>query len=147
MRGGGRARLSQGFQARVNRAIDGEPVIMVAPAVEARRSRWWRPFAGAAIAAGVAAIAVFALQQRALVPALAEAPAQPREALSYTVPTALSDPAMGQAPTAMPATRLTSYVFAHSKYSSVLGQSNVLSELLTDADDTDVGTAAHAPSP
>ncbi len=36
----------------------------------------------------------------------------------------------------LPAARLTSYVFAHSRYSSVLGQSNVLSGLLADADDS-----------
>ncbi|MEA3152025.1 MAG: hypothetical protein QOD56_2964, partial [Gammaproteobacteria bacterium] len=31
----------------------------------------------------------------------------------------------------------TNYVFAHSKYSSVLGQENVLSGLLTNADEPD----------
>ena len=69
---------------------------------------------------------------------------KPREALSYTVPASVGD-----APTAMPAARLTNYVFAHSKYSSVLGQSNVLSGLLTDADDgAELGTkGAHDGSP
>ena len=150
MRGGGHARLSQGFYARVNRAIDGEPVTMDAPAPGVRRSRLWRPFAGAALAAGVAAIAVFALQQRAIAPSLTGdapltaqiRPTKPQEALSYTVPAAVAD-----APTAMPAARLTNYVFAHSKYSSVLGQSNVLSDLLTDADDSNAGTVTHEPSP
>ena len=43
----------------------------------------------------------------------------------------------------LPAARLTSYVFAHSRYSSVLGQSNVLSGLLADADEpVDSGAAA-----
>jgi hypothetical protein len=60
--------------------------------------------------------------------------AKPREALSYTVPAAVPD-----APAAMPAARLTNYVFAHSKYSSVLGQSNVLSGLLSSADEQDSG--------
>ncbi len=64
---------------------------------------------------------------------------KPREPLSYTVPTAVSD-----APAAMPAARLTSYVFAHSKYSSVLGQSNVLSGLLTDAEDQEPVAAEKA---
>ena len=143
MRGGGHAHLSQGFHARVNRAIDGEPLLIESPAPGARRSRLWRPFAGAAVAAGVAAIAVFALQQRAITPtAQARASDKPTEAISYTVPAAVAD-----VPAAMPAARLTNYVFAHSKYSSVLGQSNVLSELLTDADDRDVGTATYDPSP
>jgi sigma-E factor negative regulatory protein RseA len=151
LRGGGGARLSQGFHARVNRAIDGEPAVASAPPVGADRSRLWRPFAGAAVAAGVAVIAVLALQQRAIAPTLQSGlpvtaqvvvAAKSNEPLSYTVPAAVSE-----APTAMPAARLTNYVFAHSKYSSVLGQSNVLSELLTDADERDAGTATHVSAP
>ena len=42
---------------------------------------------------------------------------------------------MAEAAAALPAARLTNYIFAHSKYSSVLGQSNVLSGLLADADE------------
>jgi len=142
LRGGASARLTQDFRARVNRAIDGEPLT----AGQTRGAgtpvtRWWRPAAGGAVAAGVMAVAVLSFQQRADVPAVAALPlpasarlvadqAAPREALSYTVPATVS-----QAPTAMPAARLTNYVFAHSRYSSVLGQSNVLSGLLSDADD------------
>jgi hypothetical protein len=41
-------------------------------------------------------------------------------------------------------------VFAHSRYSSVLGQSNVLSGLLTDADEPEMGAsdtgAVHRPA-
>jgi sigma-E factor negative regulatory protein RseA len=151
LRGGGGARLSQGFHARVNRAIDGEPTVAATPAAGTDRSRLWRPFAGAAVAAGVAVVAVLALQQRAIAPTLqarlpvtAQIVVAPKsnEPLSYTVPAAVSE-----APTAMPAARLTNYVFAHSKYSSVLGQSNVLSELLTDADERDAGTATHVSAP
>jgi sigma-E factor negative regulatory protein RseA len=152
MRGGGQVGLARDFNDRINRAIDGEPAAaaVLLPGT-ARRSRLWRPFAGVAVAAGVAAVAVFALQQRAikpLSPSSAPAVAQlmvadkPKEALSYTVPAAVAE-----APTAMPAARLTNYVFAHSKYSSVLGQRNMLSELLTDADDRDAGTATRTPSP
>jgi len=140
LRGGGSARLSQDFRARVNGAIDGEPIAVTNERLTGGNlRRWWRPAAGAAVAAGVMAVAVLSFQQRADVPGVVttsplvarEVPdAKPREALSYTVPAAV-----GAAPTAMPAARLTNYVFAHSKYSSVLGQSNVLSGLLTDADD------------
>jgi len=110
-------------------------------------SRWWRPLAGAAVAASVAVVAVVALQQRATVPGQAVAPltaqnivatqadgvAKPKEPISYTVPASVSE-----APTALPAARLTNYVFAHSKYSSVMGQNDVLNDLLstTDAEDT-----------
>jgi hypothetical protein len=121
-----------------------------------RAGGWWRPFAGAAVAAGVAAVAVVALQQRAGLPGVqplaarnvAAAPAgvapvvqnaafeaqlgrtaRPTEALSYTVPASVPD-----GPAAMPAARLTNYVFAHSKYSSVMGQNDVLNDLLSNAE-------------
>jgi sigma-E factor negative regulatory protein RseA len=148
VRGSAHTHLTKGFSARVNRAIDGEPLVAVDPARVAGAARWWRPLAGAAVAAGVAAIAVVALQQRAGAPRMATLPAastapatsaasgaaaplaaKNREALSYTVPATLSD-----APTALPAARLTNYVFAHSKYSSFLDQRNVLSGLITEPD-------------
>jgi hypothetical protein len=65
----------------------------------------------------------------------------PREALSYTVPATVPD-----APAALPAARLTNYVFAHSKYSSVLGQNDVLNDLLSGADAEDAASAAAAAS-
>jgi negative regulator of sigma E activity len=149
-RGADRSPLSRGFAAGVNAAIDGEPIPATAPsAVQTRQSRWWRPVAGVAVTAGVAAVAVVALQQSAVAPALravvpmtAQNSAQPREPLSYTVPTAASGAASAEeTPPMLPAARLTSYVFAHSRYSSVLGQSNVLSGLLTDADDQTPGSS------
>ncbi len=139
LRGATRVPLSRGFAERVNCAIDGEPAVAGLQAVRSRPERWWRPIAGAAVAAGVAAVAVVALQQRAVAPTVrAVLPVtaqnlkmnQPKEAISYTVPTAQPD-----APAMLPAARLTNYVFAHSKYSSLLGQRNVLSALLTDADE------------
>jgi sigma-E factor negative regulatory protein RseA len=165
LRGGTHARLSQGFPGRVNRAIDGEPLVADPATVRGRSAVWWRPFAGAAVAAGVAAIAVVALQQRAIAPTLRaalpvtvpnaatlpsggstpytrvavnEGAGPPREALSYTVPATVPD-----APAALPAARLTNYVFAHSKYSSVLGQNDVLNDLLSGAEE-DAGAAAAA---
>ena len=150
MRGGGQVRLSRGFAERVISAIDGEP-----PVALAQRSRstprWWRPLAGAAVAASVAVVAVIALQQRAtgpdavlghvvgsmtaqnLVATQADRVAQSNEPISYTVPVSVPDAA-----TPLPAARLTNYVFAHSKYSSVMGQNDVLNDLLstTDAEDT-----------
>jgi hypothetical protein len=54
----------------------------------------------------------------------------PREALSYTVPAVSTD-----APSAISPARLTNYVFAHSKYSSVLGQRGVLADLLIEDDE------------
>jgi sigma-E factor negative regulatory protein RseA len=139
LRGAGRVPLSRGFAGRVNCAIDGEPVAPHLQAIRAGHSRWWRPITGVAVAGGVMAVAIVALQQRAIAPGMRaalpvtaqsiQAP-KPREAISYTVPAATPE-----TPALLPAARLTSYVFAHSKYSSGLGQNNVLSGLLSDADE------------
>ena len=152
---GGNVRLTQGFTARINGAIDGEPQVAgLQPSSPA--PRWWRPFAGAAVAAAVTAVAIVALQQRAdapgrpslamtaqdvaLAPQTAGLP-KATEAISYTVPTAVS-----AAPAALPAARLTNYVFAHSKYSSVMGQNDVLNDLLSEGDAEDAGGSQNSGS-
>jgi sigma-E factor negative regulatory protein RseA len=155
MRGASPGVLSRGFSARVNLAIDGEPVPAAAQAQSARAPRWWRPLAGIGVAAGVAAVAIVALQQRAITPNTAQVPpaavvkvapgmpiadtasltAQNHEALSYTVPAASTEPTSAMAPA-----RLTNYVFAHSKYSSGLGQRGVLADLLIEDDAPGVAT-------
>src|ERR1700734_2866110 len=58
--------LTKGFASRVNLAIDGEPVQAPAQAHAAHAPRWWRPLAGVTVAAGVATVAIVALQQRAV---------------------------------------------------------------------------------
>src|ERR1700687_1973172 len=91
LRGGIHTTLSQGFTARVNRAIDGEPLVASPQPVRNRTLGWWRPFAGAAVAAGVAAVAVVALQQRAVAPTI-------RAGLPVTVPNAATLPSGGSTP-------------------------------------------------
>jgi sigma-E factor negative regulatory protein RseA len=148
VRGTSRGHLTKGFAGRINFAIDGEPVPANGQISYPRTPRWWRPFAGVAVAAGVAAVAVVALQHRAVSPSLRvgaavtaqnAAPAQnavpgavqgPREAISYTVPA--TSPA---SPAAKAPGRLTNYVFAHSKYSTGLAQRGVLADLLIEADE------------
>src|ERR1700722_3736564 len=149
IRGASRAYLTQGFAGRVNLAIDGEPISAGGHVAQVRASRWWRPFAGAAVAAGVAAVAVVAFHQRADAPGLRPAlalsraqvqsaalaqngavPAAPREAISYTVPAVSgAAPPAGLAPG-----RLTNYVFAHSQYSSGLAQRGVMADMLIESD-------------
>lgn len=146
LRGAKNMHLTRGFAGRVNGAIDGEPASATATASQGGGTRWWRPVAGAAVAAGVAVFAVIALQQRANTPPLvaataahpAPAPALAakviaparNEAVSYTVPRT-----SGEAPAMMPAARLTNYVFAHSQYPSLLGQRDVLTDLIVDVDE------------
>jgi sigma-E factor negative regulatory protein RseA len=178
LRGATSDRVTKGFAAGVNLAIDGEPVQVVAHVREMRASNWWRPLTGVGIAAGVATVAIVALQQRAIgpnVPGAAPLAAQyitappnaaapnaaamnvsaqsmtaqnvalptaaAREALSYTVPAT---------PAALPAqiahARLTNYVFAHSRYSSGLGQRGVLADLLIE-DDEPAAAVSERPLP
>jgi len=149
--------------ARINRQLDGDAAAAGTRFGAVARPQWWRPVAGATVAAGVAVVAVFALQQRAhtptfasvptvavssgaagnaarpalvaMTPALVTTPGMPaafgsREPVSYTTPSALAEPT-GTFATA----RLTNYVFAHSKYPSLLGQRDVLTDLIVESDD------------
>src|SRR5580692_11839318 len=50
LRGAGSDRVTKGFAAGVNLAIDGEPV-QVPHARGTRTSNWWRPLAGVSVAA------------------------------------------------------------------------------------------------
>src|ERR1700675_2230863 len=71
VRGGSVSLLTKRFAGRVNLAIDGEPITANGHVPELRAARWWwRPLAGAALAAGVAAVAVVGFHQRADTPAL-----------------------------------------------------------------------------
>jgi sigma-E factor negative regulatory protein RseA len=164
LRGAGSQILTRGFASRVNLAIDGEPAQATPHAQPARASRWWRPLAGVTVAAGVAAVAIGALQQRAISPRIsgtAPATAQnvaaplktaalgqpalqggggPREPISYVVPAASTE-----APSTITPARLTNYVFAHSKYSSVLGQRGVLADLLIEDDEPQTAPRAVQP--
>jgi sigma-E factor negative regulatory protein RseA len=155
VRGSSVSLRTRGFAGRVNLAIDGETLPADAQARKVRAPHWWRPFAGATIAAGVAAVAVVALQQRAVAPTLRPVTAQnavvsqgagavptPAEYLSYTVP-----PTSAAVPAVMARTRLTNYVFAHSRYSSGLDQRGLLADMLIEAEEqqpTVDETAAHA---
>ena len=154
LRGAGSHILTRGFAAGVNLAIDGEPAQVPGHTHQPRASRWWRPLAGVTVAAGVATVAIVALQQRAISPGLrvSSAPTAQnagiapsgvaaqnasvqggggsREALSYTVPVSSAD-----VPAALSPARLTNYVFAHSKYSLGLSQRGVLADLLIEDDE------------
>jgi sigma-E factor negative regulatory protein RseA len=153
---------SRDFASKVMAAVAAEPtqaqapVPMVRPKVQkpaavAERTsgfsptviRYLRPAAGMAIAAGVAAVAVFTMQPTgqsdlgvvstplvaANQPAANESVVGSDAESSYVVPTSTTQSAF------IPATRLTNYVVAHSEYSSPLGRRSVLSGVLADDDE------------
>ena len=111
-----------------------------AAAVRPNVARYGRPALGMAIAASVAAVAVFTMQPQPIgqpeltsdqAPLVAAneptvAPAETDANASYVVPTSTSNSAF------IPATRLTNYVVAHSEYSSQLGRRSVWSGVLAD---------------
>jgi sigma-E factor negative regulatory protein RseA len=153
LRGEGAGILTKGFASRVNLAIDGEPAVAHNSAQSAPEKRWWRPIAGVSVVASVAAVAIVALQQRAISPGVrsaasvtaqnaAQSPSVAREALSYTVPASTGEPRASVTPA-----RLTNYVFAHSKYSSGLGQRGLLADLLIEDDAPPARTPERAAQP
>ena len=159
LRAGRAVTASAGFAAKVSAAIAAEPqlqspVPLRNPRVAPTALQWLRPAIGVAIAASVAAVAVFSLQPDAPQPSqvaqIAEAaqPAVPAtvgvmgDPSSYTVPPNTASTAF--IPTS--ATRLTNYVVAHSEYSSPLGRRTVLSGVLSDeTDEEDPGVALDGP--
>jgi sigma-E factor negative regulatory protein RseA len=137
------ALASRSFPDKVMAAVDQEPAnARRAPRVSPVMLRRLRPVAGFGIAATVAAIAVFSLQQAGVKPdtvATNELAAEPAavvaQSTDYVVPTSTSSPAF------VPATRLTNYVVAHSEYSSPLARRSVLTGVLSEDDgDPDVAT-------
>jgi len=138
---------SRSFADKVMAAVDQEPAV-------ARRRvrippvllRSLRPVAGIAVAATVAAVAIFSVQQAGVAPGpvVASEPStaptalvaqSDDEAASYIVPTNTTQSAF------VPATRLTNYVVAHSEYSSPLARRSVLTGVLAEDDsDPDVAT-------
>jgi sigma-E factor negative regulatory protein RseA len=147
------------FAKRVADAIAAEPAVDTS-GQPARRiqptTRWLRPAAGFAVAAGVAAMAMLIVQQpqqddgSATVAAQGPSPVNtvaenvPDAAASYIVPASTSSSNI------VPAARLTNYVVAHSEYSSPLGRRSVLTGVLAeedaDAADTDADPAANEPA-
>jgi sigma-E factor negative regulatory protein RseA len=137
------ALASRSFADKVMAAVDQEPATARrAPRVSPVMLRRLRPVAGFGIAATVAAIAVFSVQQAGVTPDTiatnepASAPAVVAQSTDYVVPTASSS-----SPAFVPATRLTNYVVAHSEYSSPLARRSVLTGVLSEDDgDPDVAT-------
>jgi len=140
------------FAERISATIAAEATVPTAVSKPARAAnsavlRWLRPAAGVAIAAGVAAVAVIAMQPATHTPqatfavnsAASIAPTSD-DAASYIVPASTASSGF------VPAARLTNYVVAHSEYSSPLGRRSVLSGVLAEADEADEAEVADEPT-
>ena len=135
--------LNPPLAGRVSAVILTEPALSGSAAAQGVRRaalRWWQPVAGAAMAAGVAAVSVLWLraqgplsgatlsaQRTAQTTARATAAAiAPAQGVSYVVPRAPAARAV-----LVPSTTLANYVVAHSMVSSPVARRNLLSAFMT----------------
>jgi sigma-E factor negative regulatory protein RseA len=135
-------RLNAPLAGRVSAVILAEPALATAHTARRGGVRWWQPVAGAAVAAGVAAVCVLWLRAQG---PLAGAPVSARltaptatvaGADSYVVPRAPAVRAV-----LVPSTELANYVVAHSVFSSPVTRRNLLSAFMR----SESGTAAEEP--
>ncbi|TLZ37566.1 MAG: hypothetical protein E6K24_02685 [Gammaproteobacteria bacterium] len=135
--------LNPPLAGRVSAVILTEPALSGSAAAQGVRRaalRWWQPVAGAAMAAGVAAVSVLWLRAQGplsgatlsaqrtahtTAPATADAIA-PGQSVSYVVPRAPAARAV-----VVPSTTLANYVVAHSMVSSPVARRNLLSAFMT----------------
>jgi negative regulator of sigma E activity len=135
--------LNAPLAGRVSAVILAEPALSGSAAAHGARRvglRWWQPVAGAAMAAGVAAVSILWLRtQGPLSGAILSA--------QRTSPTAVSTGAEASAPggpasyvvprspavraVLVPSTTLANYVVAHSMVSSPVARRNLLSSFMT----------------
>jgi len=134
-------RLNARVARRVSLLIGSEPPLSAHTAPRRGERRWWRPVAGAALAASVAAASILWLRAQAppgapgsgvplaaaVAPSRVAAPAAtPAASDRYVVP----PPARGAA-AVVPATELANYVVAHSVFTPPVAHGNFLSSFMT----------------
>lgn len=154
-------RLNTGLPGRVSAALSSEPVLVAEPAAPRKErwaDQWWQPIAGAAVAAGVAAMSIFWMRSQALpetAPVVAQAalpavntsmvargsaPVSTAEPDSYVVPKTPGRRLV------VPSTELANYVVAHSEFSSPVGRRNLLSAFMASEAGT-VGASSGSEEP
>jgi negative regulator of sigma E activity len=143
---------------RVSALVISEPALGAPVAARAAPLRWWRPLAGVAVAAGVAAVSILWLRGQPLPGGAVQAPltaAADARAASTAAPVAVplparspagSDsyvvpPAAHGAPALVPPTEFANYVVAHSLYTAPVARGNLLSSFMISESGT-AGTAA-----
>ncbi|HKD54463.1 MAG TPA: sigma-E factor negative regulatory protein [Steroidobacteraceae bacterium] len=139
-------RLNAQVARRVSVVLRSEPALAGPAATGVTRvrngMRWWQPLAGAAVAAGVAAVSILWLRTEApsgtpstvrLTPAVLQGGAQMHvrnggaQSDSYVVPRPPTQPR----PALVPSTELANYVVAHSMFSTPVARRNLLSAFMT----------------
>jgi negative regulator of sigma E activity len=142
----GGARLNARVAQRVSAVISGEPVL-VAKAVPQRSnlfaSRWWRPVAGGAVAASVAAASILWLRfqtfpTNAMVAANTQVTVPSAVKHEVASPDSYVVPKVRERRSIVAPTQLANYVVAHSEFSSPVNRRNLLSALMVN----ESGTAA-----
>jgi sigma-E factor negative regulatory protein RseA len=144
-------RLNTGLPGRVSTALSSEPALAAEPAPQRKErwaNRWWQPIAGAAVAAGVAAMSILWMRSQtspetAPIVAQAMSPAVSTSVVSGTAsPVSTGEPDSYVVPKTpgrrlvVPSTELANYVVAHSEFSSPVGRRNLLSAFMA----TEAGT-------
>jgi sigma-E factor negative regulatory protein RseA len=154
-------RLHAQVAQRVSALVLSEPALGAGAVARAAAPRWWRPLAGVALAASVAAVSILWLRGQAPLPGsavqapLTAADTRPVESTapvaaalpahapagsdSYVVP-----PAAHGATAVVPPTELANYVVAHSVFTAPVARSNLLSSFMT-SEAAPVGTATRLP--
>jgi hypothetical protein len=137
-------RLNARLAGRVNAAILAEPELgaaAAAPQLRGRRPRLWQGLAGAAVAAGVAAVSIVWLRAQApLGIASVSAGATPATAAlgaaahpvntSATADSYVTPRAPAVRAVVVPTTELVNYVVAHSMVSSPVARGNLMSAFM-----------------
>ncbi len=136
-------RLDGHLAGRVSTAIASEPTLLAGSAARATGQlkgplrRWSQPLAGAAVAAGVAAVAILMLRAASpdtpLIAQVAPPPAAPLPAPAASAnarPDSYVVPPQGQSSSFAPPVELADFVVAHSEFSMPLLRSSALSALV-----------------
>jgi hypothetical protein len=151
-------RLNAPVAGRVSVLVRSEPALG-APSLAGRGgARWWRPLAGAAVAASVAAVSILLLRGEGQAPlsaqALRSAPSRAAAPAGAPLPVVVAGatdsyvvpPAPHVAVAVVPTTELANYVVAHSMYSSPVARRNLLSAFMT-SESAGAGVAAAPAEP
>jgi hypothetical protein len=129
----------------VSAALSSEPVLAAEPAPQRKErwvKQWWQPIAGAAVAAGVAAMSILWMRSQASLDTAHTVAKAPSPAVSTSVASGAASPISTGEPDSyvvpktpgrrlvVPSTELANYVVAHSEFSSPVGRRNLLSSFM-----------------